>query len=110
VLVIGLAGVASLHSFWLSRANLLLAVNRQATFSYWFLAVSLLTVLAAVPAAHAFGVEGLVLPLIAGESVMIVIVEQPFRKTFGGERASGDPALRNTIAHPQEAHPQEAGT
>jgi len=101
VLVIGLAGVASLHSFWLSRANLLLAVNRQADFSYWFLAVSLLTVLGAVPAAHAFGVEGLLLPLLAGESVMIVIVALPFRKIFG-ERASDDAARRNTIAHPQE--------
>jgi O-antigen/teichoic acid export membrane protein len=101
VLVIGLAGVASLHSFWLSRANLLVAVNRQAAFSYWFLTVSLLTVLAAVPAAHAFGVEGLLLPLLVGESVMIVIVAKPFRKTFGRDRAGG--ALRNTITHPQEA-------
>lgn len=103
MLVIGLAGVAALHGFWLSRANLLLAVNRQSAFSYWFLAVSLLTVLAAVPAALAFGVEGLLLPLLAGESVMIVIVAQPFRKTFGRDRAGADPALSDTIAYRQEA-------
>ncbi|MGD0641054.1 MAG: hypothetical protein ABSC22_09940 [Roseiarcus sp.] len=81
-LVIGLAAVATLHSLWLSQANLLLAVNRHARYSYWFLGVCVVSVVAAIPVARAFGVDGLPLPLFAGEAFMIVVVARAFRATF----------------------------
>jgi O-antigen/teichoic acid export membrane protein len=99
-LVIGLAAVASLHSLWLSQANLILAVNRHAAYSYWFLAVCFAGVLAAIPAARAFGVDGLLLPLLAGECLMIAIVARAFRLTFGADfmvslfRSGRTPAAR----------------
>lgn len=82
-LVIGLAAVASLHSCWLSHSNLLLAVNRQRTYSYAFLGVSLLTVVGAIPVAQSFGLNGLLAPLLAGEGLMAVTVARAFRATFG---------------------------
>jgi len=85
-LVIGLAAVASLHSFWLSQANLILSINRHVSYSYWFLLVSVASVVAAVPAALAFGLEGVLLPLLVAEIVMGVIVARTFRFTFGSEQ------------------------
>lgn len=100
-LVIGLAAVASLHSFWLSQANLILAVNRHAAYSYWFLGVCLASVLVAIPVARAFGVEGLLAPLLAGECLMILIVGRVFRLTFGVGRAESDFAVRGATDHAQ---------
>ena len=87
VLIIGLAVVASLHSFWLSQANLILAVNRHGGYSYWFLIVCIASVLAAIPVAHAYGINGLLAPLLTGECVMVMVVARAFRLTFGGGRA-----------------------
>ena len=87
VLTIGLAAVATLHSLWLSQANLVLAVNRHAGYSYWFLAVCLASVLAAIPAARALGVNGLLLPLLVGECLMFPIVARAFRSSFAAEGA-----------------------
>ena len=96
-LIIGLAAVASLHSFWLSQANLILAVNRHASYSYWFLGVCIASVIAAVPVARAFGVDGLALPLLAGECVMILIVARAFSTIFGGGCADFHSAEREAV-------------
>jgi O-antigen/teichoic acid export membrane protein len=98
VLVTGLAFVAFLHSLWLSQSNLVLAVNRHAEYSYWFLAVCIASVIAAVPAAHAFGINGLLLPLLVGECVMILIVARAFRRTFGGGNIGSYVARGNKVA------------
>lgn len=88
-LIIGLAAVASIHAIWLSQANLILAVNRHAEYSYWFLVVSLLSVIGAIPAAHYFGVNGLLLPLITCECVMVLVVARAFRGIFIAHKAIG---------------------
>jgi O-antigen/teichoic acid export membrane protein len=93
VLIIGLAAVAALHSLWLSQANLVLAVNRHSRYSYWFLGVCIASVLAAIPAARALGVNGLLVPLLAGEGLMFPIVARAFRSTFGTHLAA--PMLRS---------------
>jgi O-antigen/teichoic acid export membrane protein len=82
-LVVGLAVAAALHSLWLSQANLVLAVNRHAGYSYWFLVVCVASVLAAIPVARLLGVDGLPLPLLVGECAMVPIVARAFRATFG---------------------------
>ena len=84
VLVIGLAVVAALHSLWLSQANLVLAVNRHAGYSYWFLVVCIAGVLAAIPVVRTLGLNWVLMPLLFGECVMILIVARVFRLTFGG--------------------------
>jgi O-antigen/teichoic acid export membrane protein len=88
LLVISLAAVASLHCFWLSKASLILAVNRHAGFSYWFLAVSSASVVLAIPATEAFGLDGVLMPLLLSECAMILIVERTFHRIFG-ERKRG---------------------
>lgn len=93
VLITGLAAVAALHSLWLSQANLILAVNRHAGYSYWFLGVCIASVLAAIPAARALGVNGLLLPLLVGECLMFPVVARAFRSTFGADLPV--PALRS---------------
>jgi O-antigen/teichoic acid export membrane protein len=94
LLIVGLAAVASLHGFWLSQANLILAINRHASYAYWFLAVCVASVVAAIPFARAFGAEGLLIPLLAGECVMVGIVGRAFRASFGALDASAPPAAR----------------
>jgi O-antigen/teichoic acid export membrane protein len=94
LLVIGLAAVASLHSLWLSKANLVMAVNRHADYAYWFLAVSVASTLAAIPATLAFGLKGVLVPLLLAECVMAVIVEFSFRRTFEGEADRENPIIR----------------
>jgi O-antigen/teichoic acid export membrane protein len=90
LLVIGLAMVAALHSLWLSQANLLLSINRHAQYAYWFLAVSLASVLAAAPCARLMGVNGLVAPLLLAECAMIPIAARAFRSTFADAAAIGE--------------------
>jgi len=82
MLLVGLAAVASLHSLWLSNSNMILAVNRHAAYAYWFLIICILSVIAAFPTTMFFGLNGALIPLIAGELAMIVIVERAFRATF----------------------------
>lgn len=94
LLVIGLAAVAALHSFWLLKANLVLAVNRHAGYSYWFVAVSVASTIAAIPATLAFGLKGVLLPLLLAESIMIIIVELAFRRTFDSEADRGTTIIR----------------
>ena len=96
-LVVGLAAVAALHSLWLSQANLVLAVNRHAGYSYWFLAVSIASVLAAIPAARTLGIDGLLLPLLVGEGVMFPIVARTFRSTFGSGYGGPNRAIEKEI-------------
>jgi O-antigen/teichoic acid export membrane protein len=98
VLVIGLAAVAALHSFWLLKANLVLAVNRHAGYSYWFVAVSVASTLAAIPATLAFGLKGVLLPLLLAECIMIVIVELAYRRTFDSEADRGPPIIRRVAS------------
>jgi O-antigen/teichoic acid export membrane protein len=81
-LLLGLATVASLHSLWLSRANLVLAINRHAGYSYWFLFVSSMSVIGATLAVSALGINGLVVSLLFGEVAMILIVERVYRGTL----------------------------
>jgi O-antigen/teichoic acid export membrane protein len=83
VMIIGLATVAALHGFWLSQANLILAINRHSSYAYWFLAICVASVVAAIPCALTLRLDGLLIPLLAGECAMIAIVGRAFRATFG---------------------------
>jgi len=88
LLIIGLAAVACLYSFWQSQSNLVLAVNRHSGYSYWFLIVCVATLLAAVVPTKLFGVNGTIVPMLAGECVMLFVVWRTFRKTFGDSTAT----------------------
>jgi O-antigen/teichoic acid export membrane protein len=82
-LTLGLAVVACVHCVWLAQSNLVLAVNRHAQYTYWFLAVSVIAVLGAIPATRALGLNGVLLPMLAAEAAMIAVVARAFRRTFG---------------------------
>jgi O-antigen/teichoic acid export membrane protein len=103
ILVIGLAAVASLHSLWLSQANLILAVNRHGSYSYWFLLVSIVSTLAAIPAIFAFGFDGVLPPLLLAECVMILIVARAFYLTFGGLGHRANSMTASGIAGEQDS-------
>jgi len=82
-LTLGLAVVACVHCVWLAQSNLVLAVNRHAQYTYWFLAVSVGAALGAIPATRALGLTGVLLPMLAAEVAMIAVVARVFRRTFG---------------------------
>jgi O-antigen/teichoic acid export membrane protein len=92
-LTLGLAAVACVHCVWLAQSNLVLAVNRHAQYSYWFLAVSVGAALGAIPATRALGLNGVLLPMLAAEAAMIAVVARVFRRTFG-ETCTGTSAAR----------------
>lgn len=92
-LTLGLAGVACLHCVWLAQSNLVLAVNRHAEYTYWFLAVSIGAVLGAIPATCTLGLTGVLLPMLAAEAAMMAIVARVFRRTFG-EACTGLSAIQ----------------
>jgi O-antigen/teichoic acid export membrane protein len=81
-LLVGLAGVAALHSLWLSYSNLILAVNKPGWYSYWFLGVSLASTGCSIPFTRYLGLEGILWPLLAGEMIMIVVVVRAFRSVY----------------------------
>ena len=97
LLVVGLAAVAALNGFWLPKATLILAVNRHAEYSYWFFGVCLGSLLVAIPVVRALGVDGVLLPMLASEGVMIVIVARAFRRTFGGYLRDAEAKSKNDI-------------
>jgi O-antigen/teichoic acid export membrane protein len=81
-LLVGLAGVAALHSLWLSYSNLILAVNKPGWYSYWFLGASLASTACSIPFTRYLGLEGILWPLLAGEVMMIVVVARAFRSVY----------------------------
>ncbi len=91
-LTLGLAAVACVHCVWLAQSNLVLAVNRHAQYTYWFLAVSVGVVLGAIPATRVLGLNGVLLPMLAGEAAMIAVVARVYRRTFS-ETCSGVSAM-----------------
>jgi O-antigen/teichoic acid export membrane protein len=82
ILTLGLAAVACVHCVWLAQSNLVLAVNRHAQYTYWFLAVSVGAVLGAIPATRGLGLNGVLLPMLAAEAAMVAVVARVFRRTF----------------------------
>jgi O-antigen/teichoic acid export membrane protein len=82
-LTLGLAAVACVHCVWLAESNLVLAVNRHAEYTYWFLVVSVCAVFGAIPATRGLGLTGVLLPMLAAEAAMIAVVARVFRRTFG---------------------------
>lgn len=69
-----MAAGAACHAMWLSRANLLLATNRQAEFSYAFVAVAVATCGAAVILGSQAGLIGLATALLLGDGVMFALI------------------------------------
>ena len=92
-LTLGLAAVACVHCVWLAQSNLVLAVNRHAQYTYWFLTVSVGAVLGAIPATRTLGLNGVLLPMLAAEAAMIAVMARVFRRTFG-ETFTGASAAR----------------
>ena len=78
-----MATAALCQAVWLSNANLLLAMNRQAEFAYVALAIAVLTALAASLFGHEIGLIGLALASLIGEAFTVVVV---LPKCFGGHR------------------------
>ena len=69
-----LATAALCHGAWLSAANLLFAVNRQATFGLCFLVVAALTCGSAAALGWRFGLAGIATAALAGEVAMMVLI------------------------------------
>ncbi|MDX7953983.1 hypothetical protein P7D22_22800, partial [Lichenihabitans sp. Uapishka_5] len=63
---------ALLHGLWLSRANLLLAVNRQAAYAGPFFLVAVATVGLAAMAARSGGLPAVAAATVLGEVAMVV--------------------------------------
>ena len=75
-----IATAAVLHGLWLSRANLLLAVNRQADYAGAFLLATLATAALAGVAAALAGLPGAAAATVAGEAVMLLFIAKLHRK------------------------------
>ena len=82
-LVCALAAVAAVHSFWLSQSNLILAINRHSAYPYWFLTVTIISVLVSVAAAYSCGLGGVVVTPALSECVMLIVVSIASRRVFG---------------------------
>ncbi|MDC7786711.1 hypothetical protein PQJ75_08250 [Rhodoplanes sp. TEM] len=68
-----LMGIAMLiHGLWHFTANLLLAVNAHADFARVLVASALVSVAAAVPAAHLFGLDGIAGTVLLSESLCLL--------------------------------------
>ena len=74
------ATAAVLHGLWLSRANLLLAVNRQADYAGAFLLATLATVALAGVAAALAGLPAAAAATALGEAVMLLFIAKLDRK------------------------------
>lgn len=74
VLVVVLVLSASLQSQWNSSANMLLAVNQQSKYAYWFVASALGGVATSIPLTHLFGLTGAGISTIFPEMLMLIIV------------------------------------
>jgi O-antigen/teichoic acid export membrane protein len=66
--------VMVLNSAWFVTANLLLAINRHASYSVVYLAASIIAVLLGIPMSKAMGTEGAALALVALDVIMIIHV------------------------------------
>jgi O-antigen/teichoic acid export membrane protein len=64
--------VMLLNGLWWPLANLVLALNRQAIYSYFYLASALAAVALAWPLVLALGATGAALSLLALDAVMLV--------------------------------------
>lgn len=70
-LVALLVGIMLVNGAWMPISNFILATNRQAAYSYVFLATMVVTVAAGYALARRCGAEGMTLAWLAGEVVMV---------------------------------------
>ena len=75
------ATAAALHGLWLARANLLLAINRQADYAGAFLGATLATVALAGGAVRVADLPGAAAATLAGEALMVLHLARLDRKT-----------------------------
>lgn len=64
----------ALNCFWLPLSNLILAVNKQSTYSYIFLIASILSVATTYPLSVKYGLNGAAISLIGLEIIMLLHV------------------------------------
>lgn len=69
-----MATAALCHGTWVSSANLLLATNRQAEYSFTSLVVAALTCIVAMVLGREVGLLGMAMASVAGEVLMVVLV------------------------------------
>ena len=79
-----LATAALLHGAWLSSANLLLALNRQADYAYLFLAVAVATCALGAGLGHIDGLLGLCVAALFGEAAMAAALLPRQLRAAGG--------------------------
>jgi O-antigen/teichoic acid export membrane protein len=73
-LVVGLALSIGFLGLWHFMANLLLGVNRHATYAYYYAPVALAAVVLAGVLVRFFGLDGVVAPMVLLEATMLAIV------------------------------------
>jgi O-antigen/teichoic acid export membrane protein len=72
------------HAIWMLATQMLLAVNRHGRAATLALVVSIATVLAAIPAAQAFGLEGVAVVLLVGDAVLATLGIISYSTVLGG--------------------------
>ena len=71
-LVISMSFVMLINGLWWPFANLILALNRHAIYSYFYLACAAVSILTAYPLVQAMGATGAALAMLALDVVMLV--------------------------------------
>jgi O-antigen/teichoic acid export membrane protein len=97
-LVVGMAISVFFLGLWQLMANLLLAVNRHASYSYLYPPIAICAVLTAIFAVRIFGLKGVIAPVVLSDLSMLIVILYKFDKLMKVNWIEVRNAIKDVIA------------